>query len=79
MPESILSNHVDFEAHMKEKADMWDAYQVHIGEDFAVFEFDNDEERDSVRKTLMHYEACYGYTSYSGNRQRFAIVKGKEL
>jgi hypothetical protein len=68
---------VDFTEHMKEKALMWGAYQVDIGKDFAVFEFDTPEERDIVRKSLIHYEGCYGYKSYQGPRERLAIVKGE--
>jgi hypothetical protein len=68
---------VDFVEHMKEKARIWGAYQVDIGKDFAVFEFDTPSQRDIVSKTLVHYEGCYGYKSHKGDRERFAIVKGE--
>jgi hypothetical protein len=70
---------VDFMEHMKEKALLWGAYQVDIAKNFAVFEFDTPEQRDTVRKTLIHYEKCYGYTSHVGDRERFAIVKGDKV
>ena len=68
---------VDFREHMKEKAAMWGAFQVHIGENFAVFEFDKADERDIVLKSLSHYEGVYNYKSYSGPREQLAVVEGK--
>jgi hypothetical protein len=67
----------DFHAHMREKARMWEPYQVILGKDFAVFEFDNEAGRDVVHKNLKHYEASYGYTSYVGGCDQLVIVKGE--
>ena len=68
---------VDFVQHMKDKAEMWGVYQVRIGKDFAVFEFDTKEIRNEKLSSLQHYEKIYGYTSYTGPREQIAVVKGK--
>jgi hypothetical protein len=67
---------VDFEAHMREKARMWKPFTLIIGEDFAVFEFDNDQQRKVAIGGLAHYAASYGYTFSKGPRQQLSIVKG---
>ena len=69
---------VDFEQHMREKARMWKPFTLIIGEDFAVFEFDNVKERSTVVAGLAHYASSYGYDYSMGDREQLVIVKGEK-
>ena len=68
---------VDFEQHMREKAQMWRPYTLIIGKDFAVFEFDTERERKVAAAGLAHYAESYGYKFTRGPREQLSIVKGE--
>jgi len=68
---------VDFEQHMRDKACFWNCFEVIIGHDFAVFEFDTDAVRDVAVAGLEMYTDTYNYRFFVGDRQRIAILKGK--
>lgn len=63
-----------FREHMLEKAKLWGPFQLILGKDFAVFEFDTVNARDIVRKVLLHYEKTYGYRSAVGHREQMVII-----
>lgn len=57
-----------FVKHMQDKADYWKTYDVVIGEDFAVFDFNYKYQAKDAWKNLEHYATYYGYNcAYSGN------------
>jgi len=68
---------VDFEQHMREEAAQLNPFEVIIGEDFAVFEFDTDIALGVAQREVAQVVKRFDYKLYIGDGQRFAIVKGK--
>ena len=64
-----------FRQNMKDKVESsWSPTKAHLGEDFAVFEFDYKYERDNAFKTIEKYYKYFGYLIYKNKDKKFTVV-----
>jgi hypothetical protein len=75
-----MAKFVNFQDHMLQKVQVWNPYSMNLGEDFAVFEFDNNAQRNDACMNLAHYSSYYGYITDVGPNETLLIIdtKGKE-
>jgi len=67
-----------FKDHMLQKVEVWHPYSANIGEDFCVFEFDNDAMRNDACINLAHYASYYGYITDVGPNETLLIIDTKD-
>ena len=74
----MSSKIIHFKVHMQQKIEVWHPYNANLGEDFCVFEFDTDAERNDAIINLAHYASYYGYTYEPGPNETLLIVDTKD-
>ena len=73
----MSSKIIDFKVHMEQKVKTWKPYNANLGEDFCVFEFDTDAQRNDAAINLAHYASYYGYITDAGPNETLLIIDTK--
>jgi hypothetical protein len=67
-------NKKDFIQHMKDKIITWAPFSLHIGSDFAVFEFNWPYQMNSAINNFKHYAEYYGYRYSTDSKERMVVI-----
>lgn len=65
---------LSFKQHMENKIDNWNPYSLHVGLDFAVFEFNFPYQCDSAHVNLEYHQDYYGYTSMTDGKDKLVVI-----
>ena len=68
----------DFKQHMKDKILTWAPFSLHIGENFAVFEFNWPYQMNSVINNFKHYAEYYGYIYLTDTKERMVVINTEQ-
>ena len=64
----------EFKQHMKDKILTWAPFSLHVGDDFAVFEFNYQHQMNNAINNFKHYAEQYGYRYLTDTKDRLVII-----
>ena len=67
-----------FRKHMEDKIEKWSPFTLHLGDDFAVFEFNYKYQCTNAHANLKHYQDYYGYKSQTDGNDRLVIIAAQK-
>lgn len=76
MPSCVMT--VDsFADHMRQKITTWKPDSLHLGADFALFEFNYKYQMQAAITNLKQYASYYGYNYWTDDKDRMVVVNAK--